>query len=497
MKTLFLLIGLLVLTQFSAFARSNNDQFLSLIDEAIALRNEGIEFYNVHKSKFGSDGNLTHKDIENIYNFSTLYLKNREKIFKHINSVTSEVSSSDKVIFSFDKPSEVKWGLFGKKHYLNLNEAGAVEKLRDIKMATAFGLLLFDNYLALISPYYSHSKIRFMLNQDYPEGKDELDAVTESFFSSRQRKKFFQGLEIFNDSKAAIKKGSVEVTDFDLYLDRLIETSPMLEYLKTNGTIEPRKFTRKLDELFDDLNIAGRTSTYYTSKLFGNTMGIFQSRSGLLKNITPEEKNYISRRMKPLDILLEKTPFRLTDSFIPGYYGHVAIWVGTETELRELGLWDHPAVRPHQDKIRNGHSIVEALRPGVQINTLDHFLDIDDLAVLRPNSLNDDQVKEYLVRAFMQIGKKYDFNFDVETDKEIVCSEIAYVVYHNVVWPTDRTLGRATISPDHVAWKALPNREFTPMVLYKNGKEEMIDVEGVFKSLILGPEGLKGAEAPQ
>ena len=30
------------------------------------------------------------------------------------------------------------------------------------------------------------------------------------------------------------------------------------------------------------------------------------------------------------DILLEKTPFRLTDKLIPGYWGHAAVWIGGE-----------------------------------------------------------------------------------------------------------------------------------------------------------------------
>lgn len=166
------------------------------------------------------------------------------------------------------------------------------------------------------------------------------------------------------------------------------------------------------------------------------------------------EKANIKAQMKPLDILLEKTPFRLTDKFIPGFYGHVAIWAGTEEDLKVLGIWNDPMVKPYQEAIRSGHFIIEALRPGVQINTLDHFLNIDDLLVLRDQTLTDDQRREFLIRAFAQIGKDYDFNFDVETDKKIVCSEIVYVVFHNIDWPAEKALGRYTISPDNVAvWR--------------------------------------------
>ena len=36
----------------------------------------------------------------------------------------------------------------------------------------------------------------------------------------------------------------------------------------------------------------------------------------------------VKQELRPFDILFEKTPFRLTDKFIPGHFGHVAIYIG-------------------------------------------------------------------------------------------------------------------------------------------------------------------------
>jgi permuted papain-like amidase YaeF/Yiix C92 family enzyme len=170
-------------------------------------------------------------------------------------------------------------------------------------------------------------------------------------------------------------------------------------------------------------------------------------------------------------VALEKTPFRLTDKFIPGHYGHVGVWVGNEAQLTALGVWDDPAVVPYQAMIRRGPSMVEALRPGVQLSTLEHFLNVDDLLVLRHTNLTPAQQRENVLNAFRQIGKDYDFNFDVETDRRIVCSELAYVVFKNEEWPTSRTLGRYTISPDNVAVKAVSQNPFTPILLYYDGRK--------------------------
>lgn len=190
------------------------------------------------------------------------------------------------------------------------------------------------------------------------------------------------------------------------------------------------------------------------------------------------EHDGLIAEMKPLDILMEKTPFRLTDKLIPGHYGHVAIWLGTEQQLKDLRVWDQIPAKI-QNKVRSGHYIVEALRPGVEINTLEHFLNIDDMLVIRDtrSDVTDEYRRKAILQAVAQIGKAYDFNFDVLTHETIVCSEIAYVVFADIKWPLENTLNRYTISPDNVAQMAVgQNRIFEPVILYYNGKRYYKDL---------------------
>ena len=169
--------------------------------------------------------------------------------------------------------------------------------------------------------------------------------------------------------------------------------------------------------------------------------------------------------------------------FIPGYFGHVAIWLGTEVELRELGIWERlPEIEARareylsykgpsfKDSIRQGRYIIEALRPGVQMNTFDHFLDINDMAVFRPKNLTLEERVFTLEKAFMQAGKKYDFSFDVETDKTIVCSELVYVTFEKFPWPTESSMGRYTINPDHVAELGMNENYFDIVMFYNKGR---------------------------
>ncbi len=170
------------------------------------------------------------------------------------------------------------------------------------------------------------------------------------------------------------------------------------------------------------------------------------------------------------DILVERTPFRLTDSFIPGRWGHAALWVGSEPELRALGIWDDPVVRPHHEAIRAGRGVVEALRSGVELNSLGHFLNVDDLAVLRPVTQTAAQQAETVLQALRQMGKRYDFNFDVETRDRLSCAELVYHAYGRLDWPTRRQLGRAVITPDDIAGRALGGGPLAVIDLYTDGE---------------------------
>ena len=206
------------------------------------------------------------------------------------------------------------------------------------------------------------------------------------------------------------------------------------------------------------------------SRGFGNTAGQFQSRRGKLFN-KHEFIDLVRSYSKPLDIILEKTPFRLTDKFIPGYWGHAAIYIGNQVQLMEMGIWDHPVVVKFHEEIKLGRTIVEALRSGVEINSFKRFSDIDDFVLLRQRKKWDEaEVKEHILRALNQIGKTYDFGFDVETPDSIVCSELHYTVFRNLTFNTTKILGRYTINVDQVSQQGLSAREFAPHILYIDGQ---------------------------
>lgn len=357
-------------------------------------------------------------------------------------------------------------------HWINPNDDKGRQEIFEIQMALASALVLFDNYLIGIQPYNSNETFKYILNYDTDE-KMVLQKIVDRYTDVDIRQRVKRAIDFVDSVMAWRRKNNVPTTEAETKLYEIIQSS--VWYLNVR---EGSSFRNVLDIIANIGNKAKldrvrntRILTFGLSMGFGNMMGLVATRKGYLTTMSQGEKSQLMSEMKPLDILLEKTPFRLTDKMIPGHYGHVAIWIGTEQQLRALDVWDKIPEK-YQKMIQSGHHIVEALRPGVQINTLDHFLNIDDLLVLRDKRyVSDNYRRKAILKTIEQIGKEYDFNFDAYTHYRIVCSEIAYVVFSDVKWPLDKALGRQTISPDNVAKLAAgPSAIFEPIILYYNGK---------------------------
>lgn len=452
-------------TQFTSAMFETNESvnkdiqsFQLVVEEALVWRVKATEFYQKVAPQL-KNRPFTALELEKLYNEAEHYLEIRERLYQFARKYES---FADEAVGIPEAPAE-------RQLYL-----------KQLKLSLSAALVLYDNYIIGIHPYFDDDKFRRKLNKDRPGLEGKIYQVNSMFMDMENRRKTAFGVAWARKQYQEIGYAALDVEE--KWLDSLVVQSPSYGYFMKNSSWRTAAgFRYLLRWIRDELRQLGKMLTYVTSALFGNAMGLVEERKGWMNDMKDRERAALAARMEPLDVLMEKTPFRLTDKFIPGHYGHVAIWVGTETDLQRLGIWDHELVKPHQEAIRSGHHIVEALRPGVQINTLKHFLNIDDFLAVRHTGLTDEMKKNYLLKTFQQIGKDYDFNFDVETDRRIVCSEIAYVVYRDVDWPTDKQMGRHTISPDNVVTKATDRNPFTPVVLYHDGVEVKDNLEETVK----------------
>ena len=220
------------------------------------------------------------------------------------------------------------------------------------------------------------------------------------------------------------------------------------------------------------------------SKFLGNSAGLVETRKGkLYGNVAVAQK--IKSVLHAGDILLEKTPFRLTDQLIPGHWGHAAVYVGTAEELQDLGIWNHEVILPFQEQILAGKTIDEALRDGVQLNTVEHFLNVDDLVIMRDTLESEEDKIERIILTFRQLGKEYDFYYDIESSDKIVCSELVYATSIKIDWETEELVGINIISPDNIAIKTIEeDARFNIVSLYHNGVEITENQVKMMRSLL-------------
>ncbi len=471
----------------------NLQKFNREINQSLTLRKRSVSFYTQEMLESKAQY-FDAKDIAQIQSTVSEYKRNRDVLLNDIAFRYRKLIEDVELRFGLTEPSGLvnypSFFAIGGKNILHVNpmDKKGRQYINVFKLGLAATLTLYDNFIIAIMPYQENGHFRRKINYDNIDNQKIIEDISGNFRRLDNYKDTLRVVE-FNDNVRKWEKQNIThamILDKDndyfnvlidgSYTNKRIKDISLLDRLAFR-TVRFRRILR--DTMFD----FGNESMNFVSKIFGNSMGLISSREGYLKNIPRSHKDKIESELMPGDILLEKTPFRLTDRFIPGHWGHVAIWTGSEKQLKELGIWNElPALYKKaqtrlgyqgpsfQQQIRSGHKIIEALRPGVQINSLEHFLDIDDMAVLRDKKVKQAAMKRYLTRAFEQVGKEYDFNFDVETDKKIVCSELAFVAYDDYQWPVAKTAGRYTISPDHVGEKANGEGPFEPVMLYHDGK---------------------------
>jgi len=425
------------------------EAFQILVEQSLMVRAEMLniaEDISNHK-----DEPISSKNLEFLKENTQLCLTLRDELYAVANNYECALDASPEELEEYQIPEFIR--------------------TKAVMLSLSAALTLYDNYLMGALLFESDKRLRRIVNdpdKGFGISANELLEITVAANSISKQEKVQEGILFFTKTQNLYADKNDD--DFD-YLQLLINSSPAYTHLKSIGIKEMIKKKFKMYSTISRDVVAEIRDEGFdgVSKFFGNSVGLIESRKGKLYHKEMIRKELL-QQLQPLDILLEKTPFRLTDKLIPGHFGHVAIWVGSQKELKEKGLWNNDIITPYHQMItpqgqaedsKDGRLIVEALREGVKLSSLEDFMNIDDIAILRPIFKDNvsEKEKESLLLAFRQVGKEYDFNFDVNTTEKIVCSELAYVCFPQINWPTEKTVGRHTISPDNVAhlcWEGIP-----------------------------------------
>jgi len=175
-------------------------------------------------------------------------------------------------------------------------------------------------------------------------------------------------------------------------------------------------------------------------------------------------RNRIEAALQPGDVLITRHDHAFTNLFLPGYWPHAALYIGSDGDRRRIGVALDPerAARWCGDR-----RVLEALKDGVLFRPLEQTLAVDAVAVIRPQ-LDTDEIATALARAVEHEGKGYDFDFDFFRSDCLVCTEVVYRAYDGlgpVRIPLTERSGRPTVSAEDLLDLAIAGDGFDPVAV--------------------------------
>ena len=205
---------------------------------------------------------------------------------------------------------------------LGLLPLDPVVQLKGSMLALSAGLMLYDSYQAVVAVVNEDDRIRRFLNQSdigYGIQEDQLSAITDDFLSMANLSNIKNNITFYEQRRAAIPLDTVSDDNF-AYLDLLIHGTRSYDILRKLSLDDKiaRRFGTHTHSISDGLNALNRSAVNGVSELFGNAVGAVEERKGKMYQDKMAEHLILSQ-LQAGDILLEKTPFRLTDKSIPGY----------------------------------------------------------------------------------------------------------------------------------------------------------------------------------
>jgi len=195
------------------------------------------------------------------------------------------------------------------------------------------------------------------------------------------------------------------------------------------------------------------------------------------KSVSAEVLSEIGDFLRPGDVIVTRHAKALTNLFIPGFWPHSALYIGT-AEQRKAAEID---IGPRIEQLWVGDiCVLEARKDGVLLRPLSDTLSVDVFVVLRPK-LTPVSIREAVGRAMLHQGKMYNFDFDFFNSDRIVCTELIYRSYDGLEGlqiPLSERAGRKTLTAEELLNFALDAKAFTPVAIF--------GVEGCESEIVYG-----------
>lgn len=354
-----------------------------------------------------------------------------------------KLPSSDSVA-AFEKDSAIRimQTLALKKKSLN-NETHLIsqEIAEKVQNSSTISMHTFNSLFGNLHQQYEIDTVYHQLFQQSPDDSIRKKSKQALLESAVNYKKAFQKNKFI---RRTINRGDIA---YGIPTNTLNQTQQFLWSDKNNRSylVEHEKDERAthtivgfmLSNTVDEWQSYQYKTVYFLSKIFGQFAGQFHGKIDKKTNAM-----ILKSQLQEFDIVLLKSLTHLTEKLIPGYFGHVGVSLGNDL-------------------------MIETPRSGVRICSIEEFSDGEIYLIVRPTNLTEMQKQKIRNSLKMQLGKKYDFNFDSQSPDRIVCSDLVCLAYDFIDWQSKKRAGHYITSPDDLV-RSLLNRPDFSFEMYIN-----------------------------
>lgn len=322
-------------------------------------------------------------------------------------------------------------------------------RARCCMLGTAAAGTAFESALRLMAAYEKNAVVRKKLNEGEPRWglpADTYERVASGAASEANLRLFHEMGTFYVGRRDEWRRESALPEPDFLWLDERIGRS--LQYVQSHPVSRPKEWLSRLGRrVKSDVY----TPVYAAQSMLSEWIGDLR----IVKDaplITEEQiHGDIVPKLQPGDIFLERRNWFLSNAFLPGFWPHSALYVGTPEQIQALGIADHPEIKRRWAEFTRRapdggvQVIIESVSEGVIFNSAEESMHADHVAILRPR-LTKEQIGQAIIRAFSHHGKPYDFEFDFFTSDKLVCTELVYRAYEGMIhFDLVRIMGRDTL----------------------------------------------------
>ena len=335
-----------------------------------------------------------------------------------------------------DTASKLIQAMSLKKQVLNSETLQLSNEIKEkVSSESPISMYTFNALFKNLHEQYEVDTVYHRLLQQSPDNSIRYQSKQALMESALNYKRAFQKNRFL---RRTINRGDLA---YGIPTNTLSQTQQFLWSDKTNRQYlieneKDKKATHTVAGFFlsnsaDNLHSYRYKIVYFLSKIFGQFAGQFHGK--IDKKTT---SMLLKTNLQEYDIVLQKSLTHLTEKFIPGYFGHVGVYLGNDL-------------------------MIETPRSGVRICSTEEFSNGEIYLIVRPVNLSENQKQKIKTSLKNQMGKKYDFNFDSQSPDRIVCSDLVCLAYDYIGWQSKKRAGHYITSPDDLVRSLLDRPDFS------------------------------------